>query len=1487
MLKMALVQFFILSFSHRFTNSYNDRHLTTQYPLYYTEQQDQCREASYWTLPGSRTVGASQAYANWTDQDLTVPSASHFPFILDPHPQHQQHMGQYQPHEVRDREWTAAQRAAREYDRGFLREGWQRRWESCSPVRYNRDASAKRNDSSYRELEAWAARYSHSLPRRRRIEAEMRGASQGLLDSSRATERGNRSGTDPRIAALQQVIHSANIKESGLWNRAGRLQGSIHHPSQTPVTDTGHMMNLKDQTSFQRRVFSQPPGYIAPPPYSSPQKSLPALHHCDTGSEQEGRKQSYWPHPTVKTQDTSEDYRKEDKENLTKSDANHAPPKLEGLRHLRKETEALQESTPVSIQKPNIQFEGMLSLQHPQLLYSTQNQSEELSPKVIEGRKFRLNKKTGGMTIFCLVSRIADSSENLSLPICTLQTSFKNTGIEGATTQNSAANPTHKLADEVDFIVPTLREQSGASDTINAVTEQETAACLVSEMPEGNSSNKTETDVENDADCTSERQVGHSVQSSSVKYPLWREPSFLIKSEAETSSTCLTASNKEGESDTLHDREASTEVPLNDTEGKTLEMENGATESEDCKCTAAPDTSCVVVKMELISSPKKEHVHYLDSTPDPEHSPPDIQTTVSADYVQSNSQSNQDLTTDQTAETAPVHSTEWPESELGSGLKKEETLEDENEISIPSMSSFSVSERESMEERAQRILGIPLDDGFTEQQSDDAMSLTKDTEVEPLLTKETGSDNTAKEILKEVSQEEPSQTQLDDAQTKDAVCLQESEDTSKIDENKDAEVLAGPQEEMSPVYEVNNNVLKCETGKRDLPESEKTDYLCLKSDREEDKTMQVQTENAPVENEATTEELSQCSSSPTEFPSLLSPSSDSKPPDGALFLSKSDLEEEPDPELMTLNPPENPTLYHSSTPETLSQGPELPPQTDLLDSPGSPPHADHSPNPSPIPSPLELTNENTEEGSRTMDQDEKGETLHMTNSEVSDVIRGFAEDETEEVASQEHFDGGELVDVGCVEEVYVANEDKTKGTNKCQRDDTMEEMLKISQDKTTEVDILHQQHECVKEQHCFCVEEGSMIAEQESEEVKVNSVEQIKTLQTVNKVPLESQSLPQLADSYTDRSQHPKEVERTTGLSEQPVSREKTSDIPSEMEVNIMHEEHSNDQEDKACAVEMYMTEEHLQNEAIEDSSAQLEETVSKEDAADFQSRVEKENLQNIKPKTIFSISSPTSPSDTDVLLSSELPSPAHLSPNSDTEVVSLVKTNTVSEAVPAAAITESVSLCLHLVSSSPSADSSPILLPHSSPPLPPVECESVNSLLKEDPQYPKSLWDAVNRIRKHTAPDSENEEEEVSELWDPESVGEDVACPGLAQDMHFEKRSTDKGGHEEGSREGGLDSAESGDIQQFPCDAELLEHAAEDTLSCSSASSHGSEDTVIIADEEVEDMSSNTGTAIKTMNEAEEAKEDQCCPLEVKDRSAAQGEEASRDEYHKTDLGE
>lgn len=1408
------------------------------------------------TLPGSRTVGSLQTYANWTDQNLAGHSSSHFPFILDTQPQHQHPLGQYQLHEVRDREWTAAQRASREYDRGFLREGWQRRWESCSPAQYNnRDAPSKRNDSSYRELEAWAARYSHSLPRRRRIEAEMRGTSQSFADSSRTMERDYRSGTDPRLAALQQVIHSnANAKETGLWTKAGRQLGSIHHPSQTLAADTGHMLHLKDHSSSQRRVFSQPPGYVAPPPYGSPQKSLPKLQREISG-EMDVRQQSYGTRNTAKKQDATENYGKEEKENLTKLDCNqNTLPKIEGLKHLRKETETLQEST--TQQEPNIQFEGMLSLQLPQLLYSTSNQSEELSPKVIEGRKFRLNKKKGGLTIFCLVSRIADTSENLSSQTYNLQTTLKGTEKDSTTGQSTCLDQTHKLADEVDFTVPTLRRQSGASTGISTMSQQETAG----ECFETITHVRKEQEI--NTDCTIETQVTHSEQSSSVKYPLWKEPSFLIKSETEASSTCSTGENEEGETDILHCEAVSTEVALNDTKGEILELEK-VSEFEDCKCTPVVDTSCVVVKMELISSPKKEHVHYFDSIAQPEHSPPDIQMTLSAECVQSNSHLNQDLRNDRSAETEVIYNAEWPESELK--LDPKQLLEDENEISTPCVSSFSVPEKESLEGRAQRILGIPVDDCFPEQQpDDDTLPLVKDETAEPLQAHDITSGDKENEILTEAIVEEESKVQLDDTQAEDAVHFVESEHDLKEAEDDSAEVLARHQEQLPSVHEQNNNDLQCDISMNLLPETP------------EDLSFEIERKIPPLENKATAVQLSQGPSSSTMSSSLLLPSLDAESPAGDISPSKFGSEKELDPGLMAHNTPQNPTFDHSPPSEAASQQLALPPttcgtlQADVQDSSASA-HTSHSPEVlSPVQSNLDFINENTET-STIKDQAEKGQSLHMSNSEITDDHNGFPKGETGEAASQQNFD--KIVNGHSTKETDVAIEEGAKDSDESQSNQMTEAMLEMSQESTTKANILHPQHECVNEQQGFCVEEGSLNDQQEVEE---NSAEQIETSHTGKQVLPQLQILPQSSDSHVSKDQQPQRVKSAAGTVEQFTSPEDT-----ESEVNMLNEQHTNDQENKAYAVETCITEDHPKNGASKDSPTQLEEPISKENAADSHSHEELEDLHNTELEPV-SIPTPSLPLDTDVLLSE------FLSPDTNTETTSKESVNGVG---PPAVITETVPW-QHLEYTeealkfpfSPSSDLSPSVLP-----LPSGECEGVgsepiNCLLWEQPQYPKSLWDAVSRIRKHTAPDSENEEEEVSEPWDPESAGEDATCSTSAQDMHFRWRGVveEQGGR---TQEEGVDSEDLGDVQHFLCDAGLLEHGGpEDSVSYSSStSSRASEDTVVIgADEEkVEDMPSNCASAIATH---EDTKKEQCCPSEVKNENAVDAEGECTDQSHELD---
>lgn len=1427
--------------SHHFANSYSDRHQTTQYPLYYSEQQDQCRESSYWTLPGSRAVGSLPTYANWTDQNLAGHSSSHFPFILDTQPQHQHHIGQYQLHEGRDREWTAAKRASREYDRGFLREGWQRRWESCSPIRYNnREAPSKKNENSYRELEAWAARYSHSLPRRRRIEAEMRSASQGFVDSSRAIERDYRSGTDPRLVALQQVVHSnSNVKATGLWTKAGRQQGSIHHPSQTLTADTGHMLNLKDQSISQKKVFSQPPGYVAPPPYGSPQKSLQMLQRdkSDKGNGQ----QHYRPHNTAKREDASESYEKEEKENLTKSDGNqHAFPETERPTHLNKETETIQESTAVSVQESNIQFEGMLSLQLPQLLYSTSIQSNDLSPKVIEGRKFRLDKKKGGLTIFCLVSRIADTSETLASS--TYSQTFRSTKNDSATVQSSGLDETHKLADEVDFIAPALREQSKASTGINAGTQERAIGeCLLGDLPEDYSSNKIDTYVvpkeqENDGDCTMERQVTHSEQSLSVKYPLWKEPSFLIRSETETLSTCPTEENKEGETDILHYEAVSTEVVSNYIKGETPEIEE-VSELEDVHQLGSPivDTSCVVVKMEVISSPKKEHVHYFDSTVQLEHSPPDIQTIPSAKYVQSSSHFNQDLKKDQSAEKEAAHSTELPESELTLVPKLKQTLEDENGISIESISSFSVPVKESLEWRAQRILGIPVDDSFTEQRTDkNQMPLVKDQMNEPLQAQE-------KQITTEATVDEESQVQLDDAQTKDAVHFVESEHDPKEAEDESPEVSGRHEEQLSLIHEQNND-LQCDLGIHSLPETS------------EDPSCETERSTPPLENKATTEQLSQGASSSTVSSSLLLPSPNDESLGGDISPSKFSSEKGLHLGPMVLSRPQNRTLDHSPPSETISPQLVLPPpttetvQSKLQDLPTSE-HTNQN-NPSPIHFHLDLINEKTETYT-IKDQGGEGQAKHMTNSGISDAHICFAEDETEEAASQQRFD--KFVSGCCMEEIYVAPKERARESDDSQGDQMTEETLEMSQKNTTEVNILYLQHNCVNEQQCFCVEERSLNDKQEIEE---NSAEQMKTSSTENQVPSQLQTFPQSSDNHASNSQQPEKVKSAADTVEQSTSQEETVS-----EDTVLHEKHINDQKDTACAVQTFITEDHPNNAASKDSSTQQKEPIPKQTATDSQSHEEMETLQNIDFQSI-SIPAPTLPSDSDALLCE------FLSRDTDTKATSK---ETVNGAGPAA-ITEGV-LCQHYAVTeetlklSPSAppDSSPSVLPQPLVEGESVHSESINCLLEEQSQYPKSLWDAVSRIRKHTAPDSENEEEEVSEPWDPESAREDMTCSLPAQEPHFTWKGVVR--EQEGwTQAEGADSEEVGQVQ-------LLEHGAGDTVSYSSTSSRSSEDTVVLTEGEEEVVDTLPHCASATKAHEKDTNEVQCCHSEVKDENAADTE--------------
>ncbi|KAK1900885.1 Serine/threonine-protein kinase Nek1 [Dissostichus eleginoides] len=941
------------------SHSHHDRHQVPHYPLYYGDQQEQSRESSYWTVPGSRSGGAPHEYTQWTDRDLAAATSSHFPFILERHAQQHQDQGDHQPQEARDREWTAAQ-SAREYERGLLREEWQRRWEPCGPVRYNTEVSAKRSDSSYRELEAWAARYSHSLPRRRRIEAEMRGASQ---ESNRAPGRESRSGTDPRLEALQQVRQSANIRESGLWDRGGRQQAPNYYTLQTPASDTSNMLDMKEKIGYQQRMFSQPPGYIAPPPYDSPHKGSPVLNQCDVSWEQEGKRQTYSSQPKLRKQDVCVDLQ-EKKQFIKQAGMLKSFPELEGLKYKQKETGALQARSHFSAQETHMQHEGMSYLQQPQVLQAVENTkiNEESYSKVIEGRKFRLNKKTGGLTIFCLVSRIAGPTETPSLPLCSLQTNNENTELRSVSKglwDNSGYNQTHKLADEVDFRATTPTEQSNTSDATNV--KREAPTCVESEMLEDTIAKTDLFPAEaqtNSVDSAFGRQVAQSVP---VKYPLWREPIFSSRTETERSSTCYKADSEDGESDVLLNQGGSGKVHPIDVEVRKLDIKK-TPQSEDSNNPLLIDATCICVQMEQIPSPKKEHVLYSHT----QHSP--LQSTTSPECFESNSQMDKD---DLNTEPKPFLINDMLKNEFDSDPMEKKAPEEESIISSLGMSFSSVFEKETLEERAERILGIPLLDCIIMQQPEDASSLlgfsVENQEVKPSTIKDTDIDE---QIPDDQREEEPNQFKA--VKTEVDVCSQENDVANDQAEIEDGRGCAEPQDQVSNTSQVNNidSQLKSDIKPLSAIEMIENPLKPVTTEQEEKDT----SPHYPSQCLWPFNDLSN-SSLCSPFPDFEAPSPDlplmlsSSDPTHLLHISNSEIEEGPDPELIALNSAEShaPCSENSSLPQNPSS--LSPASTDFP----------------PTPSPLDFINQTAESVSDIEVQDEEGETSQLIN-EISDTF---------------------------------------------------------------------------------------------------------------------------------------------------------------------------------------------------------------------------------------------------------------------------------------------------------------------------------------------------------------------------------------------------------------------------------------------------------------------------------------------------------------------
>ncbi|KAK5603320.1 hypothetical protein CRENBAI_010199 [Crenichthys baileyi] len=1198
-------------------HNYHDRHQATYNTPYYGEQQDQGRESSEWTVSGPRAGGTLQEYTNWTEPELPSSSSPNFPFILHRHDQRHQDLGDYRQHDPRDKEW-ASNGPLSEYHRGFLRDAWQKRWDQSHPSRY-REVSAKRNDSSYRELEAWAARYSHSLPRRRRLEAELREAVRGLSESSQAPER-EKPVTNPRVQ-LQHGQLNPNRRASGLWDKKA-----------PPATDTNH---IKEKIGYQSRVSSKPPGYIGPPPYNRPLKSPPVTFQRDDGWHPVGKKQADWSQPTLRKQDVLVDLQTQRK--MEKDEIKTYPEMVE-LESSKHEGDDLQVASPIDAQKPDS------VLAHETQAVKNSNMEKEEICTVIEGRKFRLKKKTGGMTIFCLVSRIASPSETTSLPVCTSQTSIQSTE-----TDRKDNNQVNKLADDVDFSSQALKEQM----------DKKTLGCREKVMPED--------DLPNTANGF-ERGVLQSVQPVLTKYPLWREPSSSSKAETENSNTnCL----KERKGSILNqDEGGDVSSQSTDNEKKKLDITDKA---EDMRGLLVIDTSCVVVKVKLIPSPKKEQVHYLGSRENDESS-----------SSESNSMLSQ-VTTDPSIEA--LKRNEDPEADLDPTLLEKQEQK-ESGVSLSSVQQSLVSERETLEERAKRILGIPLHGAVIEQQTENE---------EPLI-------DLCKEEQNEEAEPHPSEQTLEDTADHVEVPLAEKDedDIRKQLANKDGKDFTDSQQQASDMTEDDNTESRLETDKT----STQTE---LKKDSGGE---------SPCGGSKNEKQLVDLNNS-----SLLS-----------LNVSDSSIQEGLDSEIDAQSADVDP---HPDT-----SFPPVQPSPLFPEFPDSPLSSTLSEDNLPSPPPLEVMLLAADVECVAKHKDDEGETSHSAESGVN---HESLVTEKKDVLPHQHSDCHQWDDDPCITEKQQTDEADSS------RAETKDEDL----------NIIAQQLSCVQT-------EGVTCAKEEQEPLVANG---------------------NLSDLTVQTDEENEENARTC----------KTEDycfLPK-----------SDLEEDVLCKKERGVTLEQTQiNPGL--TASLFNQTGSNERDTGTQTPLKTDNLQNSESQGKCPDYTSSSSSGSEVLIS-DFSSPSQ---EPDRDYDPLLETDSTGSTqnvdITAAPDVENVSSPFYLDSWEESSQLSTVL-----PQEEDVSTKfSPSAAHKKTSQYPKSLLDVVSRIRKHTAPDSESEEEEVSEQWDP-------SCPDVVADIKSQENFSDVVLN---------DSAETRQVDQD--DKEPEGHAEEEsTAEQQSSSSHISEDTVIV----------------------------------------------------------
>lgn len=637
-----------------FLNRYQHKPSTTTYLQHLSEYIDSTGEPKTWVASGTRTT---RDIYDFNKQTEIANFHSHTKLS---HRELTDYIGEVRNPVPIEKQRSDEGRYA-ERDSYAQHKGWENTW----PLNY-REIRENFGTDSHNEMQAYADCYHHTLSKKPpRFEVGEWRSSRCASDMEKVLGYGQWTASPDTTEQFQPTALTSQKKD------ITELIGE-HRWKRSP-------WNLRNTESvFPVGSFRQPPSYMAPPAYSSPKNGdkIAAIPKVTAEASVEAFEEQTFESRKVPFTDLTETHCDPSSNNGHYLEKNNQKQNTESYRSVitggQHCLEALNASTvmqytTINTKPPSTQAQ----LQYRESPHMTQ-------PDITQTKQTKLTRRKGGETVFCLVSRMGEVSGLSSSPeeplkshvlplltdckpdykpITTEQTNSPQHNDDSRENQDAGLKKDEAVGQLDGSLMfgeyghtPLDQRSSSIQDLGSAIEpdeEKEELQCYV----QGNDSG---------SNCLAQKSPmqthGHEKPCREIieKFPLWKEPKH------QHHSTGMTEQKSQG---------------INDEP----EVSNDST--NDHQSLVVIDATCVVVKVELVLLPEKEHVQYVCLT---EESP---------------SPSNREETEVQKQHSSVVSSQETPENN-------------------------------TLEERVEMILGIPHEHPRTSVQTHESISEEHDSSCE-------------------------------------------------------------------------------------------------------------------------------------------------------------------------------------------------------------------------------------------------------------------------------------------------------------------------------------------------------------------------------------------------------------------------------------------------------------------------------------------------------------------------------------------------------------------------------------------------------------------------------------------------------------------------------------------------------------------------------------------------------------------------------------